>query len=165
MKPAAPTLAELKDATLKMEVDHAKAVGLPLRVAEAENIRMLERSEQIAKVARPAKPKKNVGHQERKAHRGVTTRAVKSETPAPKGCHCGFCGACKRAQRISQIMQLGRQNSTLGDLAKKLMVVSLQASANTGPFLGLSKRDCARALHTYVDAACDASVPVLGRWR
>lgn len=153
----------VKEHTLKMEVEHAQAVGLSLRDAEAENVRMLERSAQIAK-AKPQKPK-NVGHQERKAHRGVTTRSVSAKEEKPKGCKCGLCNACKRAQRISLIMQMGRQNSVLGDLAKKLMVVSLQASSGTGQFLGLNKRDCARALHTYVDAACDASVPVLGRWR
>lgn len=157
----------VKERTLKMEIDHAIALGLPLAYAEAENVRLLERAEQIAKATprKIDKPKKNIGHNERLLQRGVTKRAADKQYDEPKRCKCGVCPGCKRAHRIVLIMQMGRQNKTLGDLAKKLMLVSLQASSGTGRFSGLNKRDTARALHAYVDAACDASVRELGAWR
>jgi hypothetical protein len=157
----------VKERTLKMEIDHARAVGLSLRDAEAENIRLLERTEQIAKnTPAPAKKQKqNIGHNERLTQRGVTKRAVGREKPESKRCSCGRCAGCMRAQRIMLIMQRGREDSSIGDLAKKLMLVSLQASSGTGQFLGLNKRDRERALHVYVDAVCDASARLLGAWR
>jgi len=156
----------VKDRTLKMEIEHAKAVGLSLRDAEVENRRLLERTEQIAKAAQQQTSKKrNVGNAERQARRGVTKRAVADIGDVQARCSCGRCIGCMRSKRIMLIMQRGREDSTIGEIAKKLMVVSLQASAGKGPFLGLDRKDRERALHAYVDAACDASVRLLGAWR
>lgn len=158
----------VKDRTLKMEIDHAKAVGLSTRDAEAENAKMLERSAHIAAEQSAAPRKKaqpNAGHDERLTQRGITKRAVAKEKPPTKRCSCGRCTGCMRSQRIMLIMQRGKEDDALAVLAKKLMVVSLQASAGTGPFVGLGKKDRERALHSYVDAACDASVTKLGAWR
>lgn len=166
MKIVPPTLEELKDSTLKMEMDHAKAVGLSSREAEAENVRMLERSEQLAK-AQPIAPKKTKQERKDELRGRVVKRSFQEESKwnKPKQCRCERCIGCRRRLRIVEIMQKARQDPFLGGLAQKLMLASLQASGGTGSFAGLSKPECERRLNAAVNEACDASVKILGQWR
>lgn len=160
----------VKDRTLKMEIDHAKAVGLPLRAAEAENLRMLERSERIARDSKPA-PKKdkpaaitpNMGRKKRVQERGVTVRAVDSKIRVPKPSPCGRCGVCRncmRERRVLLIMQKRKDDAFLAGLAKGL----IEAAMGVGRYALLSKRDYDRAVTAACEAACEASIPRLGRW-
>lgn len=166
----------VKETTLKMEVEHAKRVGLPLRVAEAENLRLLERSEQIAKSQKPATKKKPAavtadmprkGHRQRVLERGVTVKKAGPEISLLKLSPCGRCGTCRncmRERRVLLIVQKRKDDAFLGALANRLFIAGLHASARVGKFKGLSKRDVDRALTVQAESACDASVRLLGNW-
>jgi hypothetical protein len=167
VKLVAPTLAEIKDATLKMEVEHAKRVGLPLRVAEANNIRLLERSEQIAKAAKP-KAKKQKARPAAVDAKGVTRRAVAASpiaVPRTPPCkHCGICRLCRRMKRALAIIHRRKESPALDALALRMFVSALQAQTQIGKFKGLTKRDADRALVVEIESICDASVKHLGAW-
>jgi hypothetical protein len=157
-----PTIVEIKDATLKMEIEHAKAVGLSLRDAEAENVRQLERSEQIAKEAKPTA--KNAGSRIRRAQRGVTTRVVDTKLAVPKPSPCGRCGTCRncmRERRVLLIMQKRKEDPMLARLAAKL----IEAAMRLGRFRFLTGKDYDRAVTACATDACDASMSKLGEWR
>lgn len=159
--PSPPTIEEIKAATLKMEVEHARRLGLPTRVAEAENVRMLERSERIAKDAKPAP--KNTGHQRRKVDRGVTTRTVSPHVrqlkPSPCG-RCGLCRNCMRERRVLLIMQKRKEDRFFAGLAKTLV----EAAMRLGRFQHMVKRDYDRAVAATCEVACNLSIPRLGEW-
>lgn len=161
--PPTPTIEEVKDATLKMEVEHAQRLGLPTRVAEAENVRMLERSERIAKDAKPA-PAKRTDHQQRKADRGVTSKTAKPELSILKLSPCGRCGTCRncfREKRVLLIIQKRKEDRFLGRLAQTL----ISAALRVGKYSLLSERDFSRAIAATAEEACNLSVPRLGEWR
>lgn len=163
MKPSPPTIAQIKDVTLKMEVDHAKAVGLSLRAAEAENLRMLERSERIARDAKP-EPKKNTGRVARANQRGVTSRVVSPNIKVPKPSPCGRCGVCRncmRERRVLLIMQKRKDDAFLAKLSKSLV----EAALGVGRYALLTKRDYDRAVTAACEDACNASIPRLGEWK
>ena len=166
MKLTPPTLEQLKDATLKMEMDHAKAVGLSSRDAEAENVRMLERSEQLAKT-QPSAPKKSKEERKEEVRGRVVKRSFQEDERwnKPKQCRCERCIGCRRRLRIVEIMQKARHDPFLGGLAQKLMFASLQASGGVGAFAGLSKPEREKRLNACVNEVCDASVKALGGWR
>lgn len=163
----------VKDRTLKMEVDHAKAVGLPLRVAEAENLRMLERSERIARDAKPA-PKKepaaitpNMGRRQRVKERGVTVKAAKEISLlklSPCG-RCGTCPNCMRERRVLLIVQKRKEDRFLKSLADSLFLFTINCSAGIGRFGDLTKRDRDRAIAAKAEEVCNLSVPRLGEWK
>ena len=169
MKLVPPTLEQIKDATLKREIEHAKIVGIPLRVAEANNIRLLERSEQIAKDAKkPAKKVESpaVARQKRHAERGITKRAA-SPIAMPKSppCkHCGICRVCRRTKRALAIIHRRKESPSLDALALRMFVAALQAQTQIGKFKGLTKRDADRALTAEIESCCDASIRQLGAW-
>jgi hypothetical protein len=164
-----PTLEELKDRTLKMEVEHAKRLGLPLRFAEQENVRLLERSEQIAKESKPAPKKKpNIGHAQRKERRGVTTRVAQPLVRAAALSPCGRCGTCRRCKREKRIFAMS-QKAKQGDLKFALVLWRLgmyaqQAQDGTGPFVGVSPRDANRMVIRRLEEVCDATVRTMGPW-
>lgn len=165
----------LKETTLKMEVDHAKAVGLPLRVAEAENLRMLERSERIAKDSKPAPAKKqkaaitpNMGRSQRVKERGVTVKAAKPELSILKLSPCGRCGLCRNCQREKRVMLIASKRKTdtyMKALSDSLFLFVLNASAGMGRFADMPKRDRDRAIAAKATEVCDASIRLLGEWK
>lgn len=164
----------VKERTLKMEIDHAKAVGLPLRVAEAENLRMLERSERIARENKPA-PKKqkaaitpNMGRGQRVHERGVTVKSAKPEVSILKLSPCGRCGLCRNCQREKRVMLIVSKRKTdqaMKRLADALFLYTLNASAGRGQFALMNKRDIDRAITAKAEEVCDASVRLLGEWK
>lgn len=168
----------VKDRTLKMEIDHAKAVGLPLRHAEAENLRLLDRAERIARDSKPA-PRKTKpaaitpdmprkGHRQRMLERGVTIKQATPEVSILKLSPCGRCGTCRncmRERRVLLIVQKRKDDAYLAHLAGNLFMAGLHASARTGKFKGLVKRDVDRKLTAMAEEACDLSVSRLGEWR
>lgn len=160
----------VKERTLKMEIDHAKAVGLPLRVAEAENIRLLERAERIAREtpAAPVKSKKNVGSEQRKKDRGVTTKVAKPVPLAVRLSPCGRCGTCRRCFREKRILAMS-QKARAGDHKFAVVLWNLgmyaqQAKDGTGPFVGIPPRDANRMVIRKLEEICDATVPQMGPW-
>jgi hypothetical protein len=162
------TADDLKDRTLKMEIDHAKAVGLPLRVAEAENARMLERSERIARDAKAAVPRPRPSREHRVNARGVTTKTAKPEVSLLKQSPCGRCGICRncmRERRVLLIIQKRKEDRFLGSLSDALFIYTLRANAGWGEFALLSKPDVSRAIAAKAEEVCNLSVPRLGEWK
>lgn len=165
----------VKDTTLKMEMEHAKRVGISTRDAEAENARMLERSARIAADATPAKKKgkpaavtPNMGHAQRKKQRGVTTRFAKPEISLLKLSPCGRCGVCRncmRERRVLLIVQKRKDDAFLRALSDSLFMFTLRASGGFGEFKFLSKRDIDRAITAKAEETCNLSIPRLGEWR
>jgi len=161
----------VKDTTLKMEIEHAKRLGLPLRHAEAENVRLLELHDRTAKDQAPAgkrKPKP-VGVATRKQHDGVIRRParpekIKQAKLSPCG-HCGTCVPCKREKRALLIIQRRKDSPAIDFLALRMFVAALQSQSSIGKFKGLSKRDAGRAVVAEIELVCDASVRHLGAWR
>jgi hypothetical protein len=153
----------VKETTLKMEVDHAKAVGLPLRHAEAENLRLLERSERIASDSKPVAEPRRKPARERIADKGVTVRAAKPEISILKMSPCGRCGTCRncmRERRVLLIMQKRKDDKFLAQIAAGLVCAAMRM----GKYANLSKRDYDRAVAATAEAACEASIPRLGKW-
>lgn len=165
----------VKDRTLKMEVDHAKAVGLPIRVAEAENTRLLERSERIERDKKPATKKDkpaaatpNMGRKARVAERGVTVKAAKPELSILKLSPCGRCGLCRNCQREKRVMLIvskRKEDRFYKALADSLFLFTLNCSGGLGRFADMRKRDRDRAITAKAEEVCDASVLRLGEWK
>lgn len=161
----------VKERTLAMEVEHAKRVGLPLRVAEAENLRLLELADKKGPPAKLTKkqPKKNKGHAARVDGRGVMKRAPRQLVQGARVSPCGRCGTCLgcRRERRIQAMSHAALQGELKWVAViwKLGIYAQMASSCTGPFSGMTKRDANRILIRRLEDVCDASVPQMGPWR
>jgi hypothetical protein len=158
-----------KDTTLKMEVEHAKRVGIPLRYAEAENQRLLEQHDRMA-ADRPAeKPKRKPIAQPAKVAEGVIRRPAQPEKIKKVGLspcgRCGTCIVCKREQRAMLIIARRKESPALDMLALRMFVAALQSQSSIGKFKGLSRRDSDRAMTVEVESICDTSVRHLGQWR
>lgn len=159
----------VKDVTLAREMEWAKTVGLPTRVAEAENARLLELTAKQAKDAPPPAPKQNKkqpAETGRTDSRGVTRRVAAPAAAEPKGCICGRCLDCKRNMRVMAIIERKRA----GDVSalaywNELTSTSLAAAAGVGRFKGLRKADIRRAMLATIDSICDRSVSLMGAWR
>jgi hypothetical protein len=157
-----------------MEIEHAKRLGLPLRHAEAENQRLLERTERelAGKPKAPAKKRapvvdnQRLSRQMHDAARGVTRRAAAPiVAPKPPPCkHCGTCRLCLRTKRVMTIIHRRKESAALDSLALRMFVTALQAQAAIGRFKGLSRRDADRAHVVELESICDASVRYLGAW-
>lgn len=165
----------VKEKTLKMEVDHANALGLPLRYAETENLRLLERSERIANDKPKGLSKKkhapgtNAGHGERQKKRGVTVRAAKPIVPGMKLSPCGRCGTCVRCKREKRVFAMSLK-AREGDhkftvILWRLAMYAQQAQDGTGPFVGTNPADANRMVIRKLEEVCDATVPTMGPWR
>lgn len=169
----------VKEKTLRMEIEHARVLGIPLRIAEAENVRMLERSERIAKETPQKLTKKRKPHgvldaqgrtsrQQRNRERGVIVKPATPEVKPVKLSPCGRCQkclACRREQRAMLIIHRRKENRGLDMLALRMFVTALHSKAGSGKFKGLSKRDTDRAVSADVETICDESVRWLGAWR
>ena len=164
----------VKEVTLKREVEHATRLGLPLRVAEAENQRLLEIADKkgpppkLAK-KRPRQADHNIGHAARTRARGVQRRAPR---PLVAGAHlspcgrCGTCLRCRREKRVNAMTVLARQ----GDLSMvatlwKLAIYASQAQSGLGQFATMSPRDANRMVIRRLEEVCDATIPLMGEWR
>ena len=167
----------VKERTLKMEIEHAKVLGLPLRVAEAENQRLLERSAQIAKDKKQSLSKKKDApgtsvarsHSARKAARGVTVRAAKPLISGAKLSPCGRCGTCKRCKAEKRVFAMSLK-AKQGDLKFAVVLWQLamyaqQAQDGTGKFVGIKPADANRMVIRRLEEVCDATVPTMGEWR
>ena len=159
-----------KDTTLKMEIEHAKRLGIPLRHAEAENVRLLELHDRTVRESRPVEKRKPkpVGTPPQEAHRGVIRRPARPEkikkvNLSPCG-HCGTCRACRRTSRTMAIIHRRKETPALDTLALRMFVAALQAQSQIGKFKGLTKRDADRALTVEIESICDESVRQLGAW-
>jgi hypothetical protein len=164
--------AWVKDHTLKMEIEHAKRVGIPLRVAEAENQRLLERSARIAReTSKPKKPKPapRTTRQQRHRQRSVTIRAAKPIVPGAAMSPCGRCGVCRRCmreRRILKIIQKGRAGDQfMFSLALEMTATLMNAMNCRGPFKDLSPADSDRMVANAAESICDRSIRWLGEWR
>lgn len=170
----------VKERTLKMEIEHAKVLGLPMRFAEAENQRLLERSEQIAKDKKPALGKKKKApaitpeharqnRAERKAARGVTVKWAAPEVAGAKLSPCGRCGTCIRCKREKRVFAMSIK-ARAGDLKFavvlwRLAMYAQQAQDGTGRFAGVSPSDANRMVIRRLEEVCDATIPTMGEWR
>jgi hypothetical protein len=152
----------VKETTLKLEVEHAQRVGLSFRDAESANAYWLARAEAKARVpVAPSSPAPRKDRTQRLAERGVTVTApkVKKLKPSP----CGRWGAGRNRmgeRRVVGIMAKRKEDKFFAALAEPL----IRASYRLGSFAGLSKREYERAVVAACEAACDASIPRLGRW-
>lgn len=158
----------VKDVTLAREMEWAKTVGIPTRVAEAENTRLLELTAKQAKDAPPPAPKKKQAAPPPVDHRGVTRR-VASPIVAPKTptcMNCGRCLICKRNARVMAIFQSKRAgNDTARALVGELGAASFSASMGVGKFRGMRPADIRRMIANIIDSICDRSVATMGPWR
>lgn len=155
----------VKDVTLAREMEWAKTVGIPTRVAEAENQRLLELSAKQAKDA-PAPAKAKRKEPAPVDHRGVTRRVASPiATPKSPPCkHCGKCRVCRRTSRVMTVIHRRKESPALDALALRMFVSALQAQAGIGKFKGLKQRDVERALTLEMESVCDASIRHLGAW-
>lgn len=167
----------VKETTLKMEVEHAKRVGLSLRDAETENAHWLQRAEALAREAKPAAPapskeqRKRKTREERLAERPVERRVAKGpprtwKNTSPCG-RCGTCRGCKREKRIYAIAVAARRD---GDQVYKealntLWLHSMSAQNLTGTYAGMTKRDALRRLVRRMEDLCDSTIMQMGPWR
>lgn len=159
-----------------MEVDHAKVVGLGLREAEAENARLLERMEAMAREAKPSaskptKPRKS--RQQRMLERAVEVRDALPKrkemtwlTSSPCG-RCGACVPCKREKRILAISQKATQEKDPWALRSmwSIFLFMNRINGGAGEFRGLSKADINRRVTAEAERVCDESVKFFGEWR
>lgn len=168
----------VKERTLKMEIEHAKVLGIPLRVAEQENQRLLERAERIAsdkpKLTRKKKPPgtsagQRVSRAQRIASRGVTVRHAQPLVMGASLSPCGRCGTCRRCKREKRVFAMS-QKAKEGDhkfvvILWQLAMFAQQAQDGTGRFAGLSPRDANQMVIRRLEDVCDATVPAMGEWR
>jgi hypothetical protein len=162
----------VKEQTLAMEVAHAQRVGGTLRDAEAENIRLLQRMEALARLEKPAicKPRKSRG--QRMLERAVEVREA---LPKPKTLtwlgsspcgRCGVCRACMRERRILAISHMATQQKDPWAL-KSMWSIALfmyKISSGTGEFRGVTKSDARRRVESTAEKLCDDSIQRLGPW-
>ena len=164
----------VKEHTLRMEVEHAKVVGLGLRHAESENIRLLERMEALAREQKPkqaARPRKS--RQQRMLERAVEVREALPRrgemtwlSSSPCG-RCGLCVACRREKRILAISQRATQQKDPWSLKVMWGIVLFMNRINggAGEYRGLSKADINRRVTAEAERVCDESVKFFGEWR
>lgn len=170
----------VKETTLRMEVENARRLGIPLAVAERENQRLLARAERIAK-NRPAAPvkKKNPpsitddrearkSRLQRLQERAVTVRAAQPLVSPLKLSPCGRCGtcrACMRERRVLKIIEKSREGDlVMRDLAWKMAACAIDASGGAGRFAPLSVADRNRIVTAVAEEVCEVSVRWLGKW-
>lgn len=171
--PAHPDHARwVKDYTLAMEVAEAKRRGLPLSVAEANNQRLLERADKIAKnksaASKPDPRRIRESRDDRHKARGVTVRQAKPLVSPLKLSPCGRCGtcrACMRERRVLAIIIKAKQgDAVMLGLAWQMTATALDAQGGVGRYLHMSKADRDRAVTAKAELICDQSVRWLGAW-
>ncbi len=163
----------VKQYTLAMEIEHAKRIGGSIRQAEAENLRLLTRMENMARGANAAAthaPRKS--RKQRALDRAVQIRAaMPARDPgvlwlksSPCG-RCGVCRACMRERRILAISQLTKQRDEWAlAVMWRLSLFLLKANSGAGEFAGLSKSDINRRVTAEAERVCDESVKRMGAW-
>lgn len=168
----------VKERTLAIEVRHAQNLGLPARVGEAENARLLQRMDALARnersaVAPPTRsriidPSKVEWEERRRAAAGVVRRKLKQRTVrdiSPCG-RCGTCRACMRERRVQVICKLAlKQDVAATTLVTKLLGTISDANACRGRFEAMAQRDRDRAVERVTEDVCDATIPTMGEWR
>lgn len=164
--------AWVKDHTLRMEIEHAKRVGIPLRVAEAENARLLERT---ARISQDAHQKQSVTAQPRASRaqrqrlRGVRTRAAKPTVPAAKLSPCGRCGVCRACMRERRVLKIIQKHRTgdqfMTSLMLELTATLMNAMRGIGKFRGVTPDVSDRMVERETESICDRSIRWLGEWR
>lgn len=175
--PAHPDHARwVKDRTLAMEAEHAKAIGLSMRDAETANLRNLDRLAARRRLARPAATRPRAAAREPIAADPRVTKRVAKPRKMPV-LRCGFCGVCKtckRNLRVGQIMQRRAQQEPLGiQLANALTIMVLahdlrKVFKDCGaeyPFDRLTGHARNAALVAATERICDRSSVAWGDWR
>lgn len=164
----------VKDKTLKMEIDHAQAIGLSARDAEVENLRLLNRAERLAndkpqKLTKKQPPGTNVGSAARKKKRGVFVREASPLVSGAKLSPCGRCGTCLRCKREKRVFAMSLK-AREGDrrfalILWQLAMYAQQAQDGTGRFAGVNPRDANRMVISKLEEVCDGTIPFMGQWR
>lgn len=165
----------VKDVTLKREAEWANRLGLPIRVAEQENQRLLELAERKQPGKQKATKRKarqanhNIGHAARAANRGVTKTAprpmVANAHLSPCG-RCGTCHRCKRERRVAAMCVRANQGDMrFVGVLWRLWAFAAAAKAGTGKFAEMTPGDANRAVIRKLEEVCDQTVSVMGEWR
>lgn len=167
----------VKETTLRMEIEQAKRMGQSLAAAEANNRRLLDRAERIAKdkAARLTKKKSPPAiEQERKSRlqrlqeRAVTVRAAQPLVSPLKLSPCGRCGTCRpcmRERRVLAIIEKARAGDlVMLDMAWKMTACALDAQGGSGRFANVSKSDRDRIVAQVAEEICERSTRWLGKW-
>lgn len=172
----------VKEQTLKLEADHAAAVGLSGRDAEVANLANLERMDARKRQDKPKQRKKKVDAAKREVtHADLIKAGVTKKTPEirkvkPRACgYCGVCVSCRREVRVRLIMGKAREGDTLAtSLCWELAAIVFAKQKRTDyrdylgrefPFSRLQGADVRKASNRAVDLICDRSVRLLGEWR
>jgi hypothetical protein len=178
----------VKDQTLKIEVDHARAMGGTYRDAEVANERSLARlAGRRRDRARPdpvprKAPPSAAERQAKRAAEGVTFQPVAPVTliPAPKCKACGRCIRCRREERTKLILQKGREGDpAMQWLALNFVAILFGLQKRTDTKIAPTRRSRGREvpfsrmrhqqrINAFLDAAaaiCDWSARMLGSWR
>jgi hypothetical protein len=176
--PAHPEHARwVKEQTLAIEANHARARGLSFRAAETENTRQLERLANRKRKPKAPKKPRNDWTPEQLAKEGVTVRAApKRKAPAMPPCKlCRQCVWCKRAIRVSMIGVKARQQDlrarALQDELNAIMIAAVgrkdyrDALSRELPFSRITGHDVDKAVTMGIEWVCDRSVPFMGQWR
>lgn len=169
----------VKERTLQMEIEHAKRLGLPLHAAEAENQRLLERSERIAKdkpqklTKRKAAPAitpqtSRASRLQRLQERAVTIKAAQPDISPLKLSPCGRCGTCRRCMRERRILAIV-EKARAGDrnmlmLAWQITATTLDAKGGAGRFMNMTPEDANRVVIAKAEQVCDMSIRWMGPW-
>jgi hypothetical protein len=176
--PAHPDHARwVKEQTLAIEANHARATGLSFRAAESENMRALERL--ANRKRKPQKKKKTAATPtaEQLAKEGVTVKAApKRKAPKLPPCKlCRVCVWCKRALRVSHIGLRARQDDlrarTLQDELNAIMIAAIRcrdyrdALGRELPFSRITGTDVDKAVTQGIEWVCDRSTTFMGQWR
>lgn len=172
----------VKETTLKMEVEQAKRAGLPLSFAEANNRRLLERAERIAKdkpnaLTKKTSQQKRTEEEERQVRksrlqrlqeRAVTIKAAQPLVSPLKLSPCGRCGTCRpcmRERRVLKIIEKSREGDlVMLNLAWQMTATAVDANGGAGRFAGMNKEDRDRIVAAKAESICDQSVRWLGKW-
>lgn len=171
----------VKDRTLKIEADHARATGLSYADAERSNSRQLERlanRRAYASIPKPPKAKRELNKAELLAS-GVTRKPAPKRAPlgqAPKCKWCGICHLCKRTRRMVAIMRLAQLGDTRANsLRMELTAISFAEQKNVdyrdhlGREVAFSRmttqHDRNRGVTAAIEWVCDRSVSFMGEWR
>lgn len=168
----------VKEQTLRREIEHASALGLSFRDAETTNIRNLERLAARKRDFKAPKPRAAKPQPDRAAlaDAGVSKRVAPVKSIPTSRCgHCGVCHGCKRERRMALIMDKARKGDVkLLALAWDITGLVLASQARNRyqdlggrryDFHEMAGRTRIRARNAGIDAACDASIPLLGNWR
>ena len=171
------------DASDPAHPDHdrwVKDVTLKMEVAEANNRRLLDRAERIAKdkpsglVKKRKPPSVQQERQRRKSRlqrlqeRAVTVKAAQPLVSPLKLSPCGRCGtcrACMRERRVLAIIEKARAGDlSMLNLAWQMTATALDAQGGTGRYRDMNKADRDRAVTAKAEFICDQSVRWLGNW-